>query len=134
MLLYRTVLERLGAERIQVGHTLRSFESTDTTPFLDGRCLADCLERFKEPLHALREYEAARLPRTAAIVLRNRLNGPEQVMQLAHERAPDGFANIDAVIPRKELEEIAIGYKKLAGFEPASVNANSAQVDISYFA
>ena len=43
----------------------------------------------------MHEYEADRLPRTAGIVLRNRLNGPEQVMQLAHERAPQGFTRID---------------------------------------
>lgn len=92
---------------------------------LDGRCLADCLERFADPLYALREYEAERLPRTAAIVLRNRLNGPEQVMQLAHERAPNGFTDIDAVVPRQELQEIALRYKKLAGFDPATVNAGS---------
>jgi 2-polyprenyl-6-methoxyphenol hydroxylase-like FAD-dependent oxidoreductase len=92
---------------------------------LDGRCLADCLERFKDSLYALREYEAERLPRTAAIVLRNRLNGPEQVMQLAHERAPNGFTNIDSVVRRQELEEIAMRYKKLAGFDPASVNVGS---------
>ena len=38
---------------------------------------------------------------------RNRGNGPEQVMQLAEERAPDGFDDIHDVIPRAELEAIA---------------------------
>ena len=44
-------------------------------------------------------------------------------MQLAHERAPDGFADIEDVIPRVELEEIAARYKRLAGFAPEQVNA-----------
>ncbi len=68
--------------------------------------------------HALLEYEADRLPKTTGIVLRNRLNGPEQVMQVAEERAPEGFArNVEEVIPRVELEEIAARYKRVAGFD-----------------
>ncbi|CAJ0683535.1 flavin-dependent oxidoreductase [Ralstonia mannitolilytica] len=88
---------------------------------LDARALIDCLLSARDTGIALREYEADRLPRTAGIVLRNRLNGPEQVMQLAHERAPQGFARIDDVIPRAELEGIAMRYKKLAGFDPQSL-------------
>lgn len=59
---------------------------------------------------------------TARIVLMNRQNGPEQVMQLAEERAPNGFAQIHDVIPRQELEEIAARYKQTAGFSVAQVN------------
>ncbi|CAJ0821440.1 flavin-dependent oxidoreductase [Ralstonia flaminis] len=88
---------------------------------LDARALVECLLATRDTGIALREYEADRLPRTAGIVLRNRLNGPEQVMQLAHERAPQGFARIDDVIPRAELEGIAMRYKKLAGFDPQSL-------------
>ncbi len=88
---------------------------------LDARALVDCLLATRDPGIALREYEADRLPRTAGIVLRNRLNGPEQVMQLAHERAPQGFGCIDDVIPRVELEGIAMRYKRLAGFDPQSL-------------
>lgn len=54
------------------------------------------------------EYEADRLPKTAAIVLRHRLNGPEQVMQMAHERAPQGIAQ---------------GYKRVAGFDQPNLKA-----------
>ncbi|MBB6591941.1 flavin-dependent oxidoreductase [Ralstonia solanacearum] len=88
---------------------------------LDARALIDCLLATRNVGLALREYEADRLPRTAGIVLRNRLNGPEQVMQLVHERAPRGFGRIDDVIPRAELEGIATRYKKLAGFDPQSL-------------
>jgi 2-polyprenyl-6-methoxyphenol hydroxylase-like FAD-dependent oxidoreductase len=90
---------------------------------LDARYLADCLTSDPNTLYALREYEAERLPRTAGIVLRNRMNGPEQVMQIAEERAPSGFANIDKVIPRAELEAISLRYKRLAGFDKDSVGA-----------
>jgi 5-methylphenazine-1-carboxylate 1-monooxygenase len=90
---------------------------------LDARYLADCLTSDPNTLYALLEYEAERLPRTAGIVLRNRMNGPEQVMQLAEERAPSGFANIDTVIARTELEAISLRYKRLAGFDKDSVGA-----------
>ncbi|MDB5759255.1 MAG: hypothetical protein JWM30_2544, partial [Burkholderia sp.] len=85
---------------------------------LDARYLADCLSGDDDDLlYALREYEAERLPRTTGIVLRNRMNGPEQVMQLAEQRAPGGFSDIAEVMPRSELEAIALRYKRLAGFD-----------------
>jgi 2-polyprenyl-6-methoxyphenol hydroxylase-like FAD-dependent oxidoreductase len=84
---------------------------------LDARYLADCLAGEDDLLYALREYEAERLPRTTGIVLRNRMNGPEQVMQLAEQRAPNGFSDINDVMPRSELEAIAMRYKRLAGFD-----------------
>jgi len=92
---------------------------------LDARYLADCLlpcaTAGADVNYQLREYEAERLPRTAGIVLRNRMNGPEQVMQIAEQRAPQGFADIDSVISRAEREEIALRYKRLAGFDRQSL-------------
>lgn len=88
---------------------------------LDARYLVDSLLGTRDSAYALREYEAERLPRTAGIVLRNRMNGPEQVMQLAEERAPQGFAEIGQVIPHAELEAIALRYKQLAGFDRQSL-------------
>jgi 2-polyprenyl-6-methoxyphenol hydroxylase-like FAD-dependent oxidoreductase len=94
---------------------------------LDARyladCLADCGDGRSSLLYALKEYEAERLPRTAGIVLRNRMNGPEQVMQIAEERAPNGFANIDDVISHAEREAISQRYKRLAGFDKQSLAA-----------
>lgn len=95
---------------------------------LDARCVADRLvaldaRRGGSTELALKEYEAERLPVTAGIVLKNRLNGPEQVMQIAHERAPAGFAHIHDVVPQQELEEISLQYKRLAGFDPAALKA-----------
>ena len=91
---------------------------------LDARSLAERLHETLSGRHrsiemALKEYEAERLPPTTGIILRNRLNGPEQVMQMAHERAPGGFADINEVIPQAELEEVSMRYKRLAGFDPS---------------
>ena len=56
---------------------------------------------------ALEAYEAERRPATSELVMLNRKNGPEQVMQLVEERAPD----------------IANTYKKVAGFQVDALNA-----------
>jgi hypothetical protein len=56
-------------------------------------------------------------------VAANRANGPEQVMQLVEERAPDGFDDIDAVVSPAEREGVAQGYKQVAGFAVEALNA-----------
>ena len=89
---------------------------------LDAESLTHAFETNENPATALREYESERLPATTNIVLQNRQMGPEQVMQIAEERAPDGFRNIHDVIPREELEFIAARYKKLAGFDKEMLN------------
>jgi 2-polyprenyl-6-methoxyphenol hydroxylase-like FAD-dependent oxidoreductase len=83
---------------------------------LDARVLAGCLRAQRDVVAALERYEAARLPTTAAIVQANRGLGPEVPMQLVHERAPDGFDDIDAVITRREIDEVTQTYRRTAGF------------------
>lgn len=92
---------------------------------LDARYLSDSLTEEPDTSYALREYEAERLPKTTGIVLRNRMNGPEQVMQMAEARAPRGFKNIDEVIPRQTLEAISLRYKRLAGFDKDTLKAKT---------
>jgi 2-polyprenyl-6-methoxyphenol hydroxylase-like FAD-dependent oxidoreductase len=75
---------------------------------------------------ALAAYEAVRRPATAAVVLANRQGGPDRVLQLAEERAPQGFRDIEEVIPRWEREEIANRYKQTAGFDRDTVNRMAA--------
>ncbi len=89
---------------------------------LDAECLAAEIARLGETGAALEAYEAQRRPPTSAIVLANRGNGPEQVMQMAEERAPDGFARIEDVIAREELEAVSARYKQVAGFAKDAVN------------
>ena len=68
--------------------------------------------RAESPLAA---YEAERLPMTADVVLRNRVGGPERVIDEVERRAPDGFDDLDAVITGGELEEIFTGYHRASG-------------------
>jgi flavin-dependent dehydrogenase len=89
---------------------------------LDAEALADALAHTTQLEAALRVYEDRRRGPTSQIVLANRQNGPERVMQLAEDRAPGGFERIEDVIPRSELEEIAASYKAIAGFAPEQVN------------
>jgi 2-polyprenyl-6-methoxyphenol hydroxylase-like FAD-dependent oxidoreductase len=90
---------------------------------LDARVLAREIQAHGAQPDALAAYEAERRPATARIVLANRRNGPEQVMQLVQERAPHGFARIEDVLTREELEEAASGYKRIAGFDKDELNA-----------
>jgi 2-polyprenyl-6-methoxyphenol hydroxylase-like FAD-dependent oxidoreductase len=90
---------------------------------LDARVLAREIDAHGATEAALRSYETERRPATASIVLANRRNGPEQVMQLVEERAPDGFANIGDVLSAEELEDAAAGYKRIAGFDKDALNS-----------
>ncbi|WP_243076330.1 flavin-dependent oxidoreductase [Microbacterium sp. SS28] len=90
---------------------------------LDARTLAFHLATAADAPAALAAYEDARRPATTALVLSNRQQGPERVMLLARERAPEGFDAIEDVIPEAELTEIAAGYKRAAGFLPEILNA-----------
>lgn len=76
----------------------------------------------RHPAEGFARYEAMRREATGQIVLGNRAGGPDQVMQIAEERAPGGFAHIHDVIPLVELEAISARYKQLAGFSREQVN------------
>jgi 2-polyprenyl-6-methoxyphenol hydroxylase-like FAD-dependent oxidoreductase len=89
---------------------------------LDAACIARTLQECASPEAAFAAYAAERQPRTSAIVLANRNNGPEQVMQMAEERAPEGFKDISDIISHAELAEIALRYKQIAGFDKKSLN------------
>ena len=73
---------------------------------------------------ALKKYESILLPATAKIVLQNRQMGPEQVMQIVEDRAPNGFDNLYDVIGKEELESVAAYYKQMAGFDKELLNQN----------
>jgi len=92
---------------------------------LDARTLAFELAAGADVDVALARYEEARRPATSRLVLLNRANGPEQVMQLAHERAPEGFADVHDVLSRAELEATAGAYKQAAGFDREALNARA---------
>ena len=82
---------------------------------IDGKRLGHFLE-LHEPIEAIRAYELERIPITSGLVRSNRLGGPERVVDVVSERAPNGFEKLEDVISRDELIAISKGYAKMAGF------------------
>ncbi|ROW07401.1 hypothetical protein VMCG_03810 [Cytospora schulzeri] len=62
---------------------------------------------------ALTGYQDQRLPATAQIVRVNRATGPDSLLQMVEDRAPDGFENILDIFSKEELEEVGLRYKAL---------------------
>ena len=89
---------------------------------LDARALARHLASGAPVGEALAAYDAERRPVTAEIVLNNRKGGPERVIDVLEERAPDGFADVDAIASHTEREAIVRGYATMAGFARDQVN------------
>jgi 2-polyprenyl-6-methoxyphenol hydroxylase-like FAD-dependent oxidoreductase len=89
---------------------------------LDARALADALAA--QPVEeALRAYESQRLPQTAAIVTGNRRGGPEGVIDAVEALAPQGFEDVEQVLPRTQRQAIVQG--SVPGIAPAATNKNS---------
>jgi 5-methylphenazine-1-carboxylate 1-monooxygenase len=90
---------------------------------LDARCLARLLVADgNDPQAALAAYEEERRGPTAEIVHANRLGGPERVIDIIEERAPNGFERIEDVASHEELTAIVRGYAQMAGFAKAQSN------------
>ena len=70
-----------------------------------------------DPDQALIAYQAKRLPMAASIVHLNRKQGLDVILDIVEARAPNGFADINDVVPRAELEAIVGRYKQVAGHQ-----------------
>ena len=92
---------------------------------LDARCLADLLARHgDDPEAALRAYEAERLPATTAVVLTNRKTPPDVILREVYERTGDRpFDRIEDVMSAEEMLAITSGYKRIAGYDLATLAA-----------
>ena len=92
-----------------------------TQGIIDARVLAWHLAKAGSAAEALAGYESDRREATARIVLMNRQQGPDRVLDLARERLADGGLLAD-VLPAEERAAIAQSYKQTAGFDPAVLN------------
>jgi 2-polyprenyl-6-methoxyphenol hydroxylase-like FAD-dependent oxidoreductase len=90
---------------------------------VDARYVVRALLLEATPQAALKRFEDERLKPMNEITLRNRRHGPEIAMQIAEERAPDGFERIEDVIPPEEMRELSDSFKRLAGFEKDQLNS-----------
>ena len=98
---------------------------------VDARALTAAVLATKDPIEALAFYDAERRPAMNEVTLRNRRFGPEVAMQLAEERAPDGFDRIEDVISRQELEATVASFSSAAGLDAAVVNSRPSFVPLA---
>ena len=89
---------------------------------LDATSLSTHLTKHTDPGAALRAYQDERLPATSEVVLRNRVGGPESVIDEVERRAPDGFTRLEDVIDAAELEAVVSGYARVTGSAQEQVN------------
>lgn len=80
---------------------------------LDGEAITQELAVGDDPEAALKRYEERRLPPTARIVESNRRKGIDVMLDIVEQRAPQGFTDLESVLPADELEKIVGDYKKL---------------------
>lgn len=80
---------------------------------LDGEAITQELAVGDDPELALKRYEERRLPPTARIVESNRRKGIDVMLDIVEQRAPQGFTDLETVLPADELEKIVGDYKKL---------------------
>ncbi len=87
-----------------------------TQAIMDARALGDAFAEHRDDWRAaLARYEAQRRSATTALTLANRREGLDRILDLVDERAPDGFTDLEAVLPAAELAAIVSEYKTLAG-------------------
>ncbi|WP_298844762.1 flavin-dependent oxidoreductase [uncultured Roseobacter sp.] len=89
---------------------------------VDARVIGAKLAEHGATPGALQEYEAQMRPRANAVVLANRGSGPDAILQRVEDLCGGEFDQIDDVIPTAELAAHSARYKKLAGFDPETLN------------
>ncbi|KGF67195.1 hypothetical protein LL06_23705 [Hoeflea sp. BAL378] len=90
---------------------------------LDARILGKNLVDHQVSETALIAYEDERRPATTRIVLANRGNGPDQIMQVVEDKCQGLFDSIGEVMTAQELADYAARYKALAGFDLETLNS-----------
>jgi 2-polyprenyl-6-methoxyphenol hydroxylase-like FAD-dependent oxidoreductase len=90
---------------------------------IDAEVLAECLKSEPDPAAALQRYEDQRRETTAKIVLTNRTQPPDFIIETV-ETLTGGkkFDRIEDVLPREKLMEISQRYQQIAGFDLKTAN------------
>jgi hypothetical protein len=98
---------------------------------IDARALTGALLTEPDTAKALQRYEVERRPVLNDITLRNRRLGPEAALQLAEERAPEGFDRIEDVIAPDEIKSICDSFFAAAGLDVETVNDRPPYVPVN---
>lgn len=83
---------------------------------VDGRVLAAALLETGDPVEALVRYQDRRIAAMNDMIIRNRNLGLETVLQMAEERAPNGFAKISDVLSQERAGIDRIELQEGGGF------------------
>jgi len=89
---------------------------------LDARRLALELATQATVEAAVAAYEGARRPPMEKLVYAHRAEGADVILDVLEERAPDGYEDLEKILPFREREEVALRYKKMAGFDLKMLN------------
>ena len=89
---------------------------------IDATTLAGLLKSHEDPVAALKDYEALRLPPTSRIVLQNRTAPPDVIIDTV-ERLTGGqrFDDLSRFIGEDELRHMTQSYYRVAGSDLESV-------------
>ncbi|MEO1612187.1 MAG: flavin-dependent oxidoreductase [Pseudomonadota bacterium] len=72
---------------------------------------------------ALAAYEAEMRPRMAKVIAANRGAGPDYVLEIVRRRSGGYFEDVETIMPYAERAAFADDYKRTAGFDVATLNA-----------
>ncbi len=97
---------------------------------LDARVLARELTRHGRGPEALKAYDEDRREAVNAVILANRGDGPDKVLDVVAARAPNGFERIEDVISEEELRDVASGYKAIVGMDIEALNARPSLIEL----
>lgn len=107
-------------------HPLQPTGSNGTSAaVIDGRVLSYELATRDSIDEALQRYDTTRVAEMSQVVAANRRMADARILMLVHERAPEGFTNIDEVISKDEIATIVNDYQLLAGFQPEQLNSRA---------
>ena len=98
---------------------------------LDARVLAAAMRDNGPTTEALEAYESTRREAVNALVLANRGDGPDRILDIVADRAPEGFDDIEDVMPLTERQQFADGYKQVAGMDIAALNARAPLIAVA---
>ncbi|MBT8477085.1 MAG: flavin-dependent oxidoreductase, partial [Alphaproteobacteria bacterium] len=98
---------------------------------LDARVLAAAMRDHGPTTEALEAYETTQREAVNALVLANRGDGPDQILDIVADRAPEGFDDIEDVMPLTERQQFADGYKQVAGMDIAALNARAPLIAVA---
>ena len=90
---------------------------------IDGRALAYALATHGDPVAGLKAYEADRLEKANAVVRASRENGPDQVLEIARAKCPEGATNLSDYVSQEELQAVIDDFKERTGFGIETLNA-----------